>query len=102
MKLTLGNVAPVGGSGPTTTDFQFTDDVEPEIVSHQFRGVDSGSTDLGRLGWLSSEQKPYFLRLREVEEIWKHHSTAAPSFVTGDDPVFVGLVSLVFGCPVQE
>jgi len=99
MNITLGNPAPRGGVGLCETTVSFGDVVGSTPGSHQANGR---HTDIGRLGWLTEEERPYFVALLEVEDLWPAHATAPPSYVKGDDPVFTGLLSKVFGCPVQE
>lgn len=100
MNAELGNPKPRGGSGPTFTTFDFAgfDGAIPERLQTLL-----GDQDFrGRLGWLEKAEEPYLVPLVEVEDAWRHHADAPPSYVKSDDPVFAGLLSKVFGCPVQE
>lgn len=100
MNAELGNPRPKGGSEPTYTTFDFAgfDGVVPETLQTIL-----GDQDFkGRLGWLSEGEAPYLVPLIEVEQAWPVHADAPPSYVKSDDPVFAGLLSKVFGCPVQE
>lgn len=100
MNAELGNPKPKGGSGPTFTTFDFAgyDGGVPKRLQ-TLRGDQDFE---GRLGWLTKEQEPYLVSLIEVEDAWPVHAEAPPSYVKSDDPVFAGLLSQVFGCPVQE
>lgn len=100
MNAELGNPKPRGGVEATFTTFDFAgfDGVVPENLQTAL-----GDQDFkGRLGWLDEGEHRYLVPLIEVEEAWSVHAEAPPSYVKSDDPVFAGLLSKVFGCPVQE
>ena len=100
MNAVLGNPKPKGGSEPTFTTFDFAgfDGAVPETLRTLL-----GDEDFrGRLGWLEEHEYPYLVPLIEVEDAWRVHADAPPSYVKSDDSVFAGLLSKVFGCPVQE
>lgn len=87
--VTLGNVAPVDAQAGITVGDEETETVALPVPHAETLVVVDCAL-------------PLVDQLREVDNVWRLHSTEPPAWVEGVDEVFVGALAQNFGCPVGK
>lgn len=104
--LSLGNDWPLhpDGSpadiGPQVTTVEFP--YGPEDRADDVAALAGNAEHKYRVAGLTDEWRPYYCHLLDVEDLWKSHGDAAPTWVSGDDPALVALIADRYGCEVRE
>lgn len=97
--LTLGNVAPLEANGElaaignTTTDFEFPNDAQPDVVELLVENPRYSQ----RIRNTPESQRPWFVHLLDIEDAWwGTHSNDPPEWVEASDADLAALVADYF------